>query len=187
MLSKWNYNTPLYFHLMLPLFIPTSFSYSLLCSYSYLLLHFLSNPLPFPTSPLRSLTPPVTRLSPCHPVASCLSGAVGVEVRRCTQGRGTALVFSACLCNRRRRLSGSLSADQHRCRWEVKSSPVTRRSAAPRPPLNLPPALLCTLLSRLASIPFSLPPALPLFLPEALFPFVIAAARMEWALTKCRD
>lgn len=41
-------------------------------------------------------------------------------------GWGRGISISACLCNRRRRLSGPLSADQHRCRWEVKSSPVTR-------------------------------------------------------------
>lgn len=42
------------------------------------------------------------------------------------RGGGCGISVSACLCNRRRRLSGPLSADQHRCRWEVKSSPVTR-------------------------------------------------------------
>lgn len=79
-------NKVIILHLLLPLFIPAFFSYSFLLSYSSLpsLLHFLSRPTSFPTSPPRSLTPPVSRLSPCHRVASCLSVAVGVEVRHST-------------------------------------------------------------------------------------------------------
>lgn len=55
-------------------------------------------------------------------------------------GRGISI--SACLCNRRRRLSGPLSADQHRCRWEVKKLPCDEGSEAAgdsagrRPPLS---------------------------------------------------
>lgn len=87
---------------------------------------------------------------------------------------GCSISVSACLCNRRRRLSGPLSADQHRCRWEVKSSPVTRTwrqwptvEAGGRPPLcpppsslNLPPALLCTLLLHTTSTSLPVSPSL---------------------------
>lgn len=69
---------------------------------------------------------------------------------------GHGISVSACLCNRRRRASGPLSADQHRCKWEVKSSSVTRLGSGrwwrqgrppsfpPLTPLNLSVALLCT-------------------------------------------
>lgn len=47
--------------------------------------------------------------------AICLSWTVWAEVSAVDRA-GCSISVSACLCNRRRRLSGPLSADQHRCR-----------------------------------------------------------------------
>ncbi len=121
-----------------------SFHSCVFCLLSVLLLFILSIiHLPF------FLLPPATCPRPCHPApavfqllfASCLSGAAWAEVSG-LGGVGCGISVSACLCNRRRRVSGPLSADQHRCRWEVKSSPVTRAwkqwpMAEARPPSPL--------------------------------------------------
>lgn len=70
----------------------------------------------------------------CHSFSSCLLPiplcqlpVLAVWAEASGLGRmGCGISVSACLCNRRRRTSGPLSADQHRCRWQVKSSPVTK-------------------------------------------------------------
>lgn len=111
-------------------------SISSLCScvfcFSTFLLLFLSYP---PTTkfyfiPLSCyLSSPLSPIQPLPPSNSSLPAAcLGLsELRVSAVDRaGCSISVSACLCNRRRRLSGPLSADQHRCRWEVKSSPVTR-------------------------------------------------------------
>lgn len=106
-------NTALYFHL-----------FSSLCSFYFFIfltiiikIYFLLHPSAYP-----HLCHP---FSCCYLPTSCLSRNVWAEA--IALGRvGCGISVSACLCNRRRRLSGPLSADQHRCRWEVKISPVTR-------------------------------------------------------------
>lgn len=147
--------------------------------------------LPVRTSVTRSVTAtsrPLFTSGPSWPVSGGESapgsgwGWLGVA-------GGCGISVSACLCNRRRRLSGPLSADQHRCRWEVKSSPVTSQrrqrtlaqagqpsTTPPFPPSSLKPsvALLGTPLPRTCSV-------------HRPLCSMIAAARMEWALTKCRD
>lgn len=148
---------------------------------------FLSVLLPVRTSVTHSVTAtsrPLFTRALSWPVSGGESAPGGVG-----GGGSCSISVSACLCNRRRRLSGPLSADQHRCRWEVKSSPVTRQRTveqAGQPHLALP---------SLSSLPSSLKPSVALLrtpLPRTCSVrcpscSMIAAARMEWALTKCRD
>lgn len=129
-----------------------SFSFSYFDPAAYPLHH----PFPSFSSLLLPVLTSVTHSAPAtlqlH-FASCLSWAVWAEVSGL--GRvGRCISVSACLCNRRRRVSGPLSADQHRCRWEVKSSPVTRArrqwptaEAGPPSPLSSSvPSEICLLL-----------------------------------------
>lgn len=86
------------------------------------------------------------------PTSLCQLPVLAVWAEVSSLGRvGCGISVSACQCNRRRRASGPLSADLHRCRWEVKSSPVTRHwgkvalpSFPPPSPLNLSLTLLRT-------------------------------------------
>lgn len=68
-------------------------------------------------------SPPVFTLLRCDFPSSCLSGLSKAE-------ESCSISVCACLCNRRRRASGPLSAQEPRCRWEVKSS---RRLSSPCP------------------------------------------------------
>lgn len=130
-------------------------------------------PIPLPVLTPVTHSPPAT-FQPL--LASCLSQDVWAEVDRA----GCSISVSACLCSRRRRLSGPLSADQHRCRWEVKSSLVTGGleavanggGMATLPSVPLHPLWICLLcfcvhLSFQQALSLSLPPAFsPLLLQQ---------------------
>lgn len=121
-------------------------------------------------------------LSSCHPFSSnlppapvCQLPVLAVWAEVSGPGRAQRRIsVSACLCNSRRRASGLLSADQHWCRWEVKSSLAMRREGWATLTFFSPlsPSFTC-----LNTLSFYTP----------FFSFVISVVRIEWALTKYRD